>query len=341
MSPGWTCVARGLKPRGGCVACATIRSAPTKSTRHWRTQRHGAECRTELRSTGRHRRALHFARHAPGGGDIARAGRQQPGGDCRVPGSRRLRAARRAHDGSAVRARIAEGLQGARGLRRILLWRRAGRRRGLGEIDPVPCAGARGIRALLRAQRHLRARHLQRLPDVRRAQGVDARHGALAAFRAQSQRAVRIAASHGGDSALASVVLEGMAGSFLPIAVAHGEGRAEFASDAAAKRSRSGDLVAFRYVNPTARSRRPIRTTPTARRSPSPRSATPTAASPPRCRTPSARRATCRIPGARMAQGSGAAGCACSGTRGGSSASGSCRGWAGSRAAGRDSSKCW
>jgi phosphoribosylformylglycinamidine synthase len=46
-----------------------------------------------------------------------------------------------------------------------------------------------------------------------------------------------------------SVVLEGMAGSFLPIAVAHGEGRAEFRSEGAAKSFASGNLVAFRYVN--------------------------------------------------------------------------------------------
>ncbi|MBV8910816.1 MAG: phosphoribosylformylglycinamidine synthase, partial [Gammaproteobacteria bacterium] len=47
----------------------------------------------------------------------------------------------------------------------------------------------------------------------------------------------------------ASVLLAGMAGSLLPIAVSHGEGRAEFASaEAAAACERSG-LVAMRYVN--------------------------------------------------------------------------------------------
>jgi phosphoribosylformylglycinamidine synthase len=46
-----------------------------------------------------------------------------------------------------------------------------------------------------------------------------------------------------------SVVLDGMAGSFLPIAVAHGEGRAEFATDVAAQSFASGNQVAFRYVN--------------------------------------------------------------------------------------------
>lgn len=47
-----------------------------------------------------------------------------------------------------------------------------------------------------------------------------------------------------------SVVLDGMAGSFLPIAVAHGEGRAEFKSEAAAQSFAAGNLVGFRYVNP-------------------------------------------------------------------------------------------
>ena len=46
-----------------------------------------------------------------------------------------------------------------------------------------------------------------------------------------------------------SVLLDGMAGSFLPIAVAHGEGHAEFASAAAAEACARSGLVGFRYVN--------------------------------------------------------------------------------------------
>jgi phosphoribosylformylglycinamidine synthase len=45
-----------------------------------------------------------------------------------------------------------------------------------------------------------------------------------------------------------SVLLDGMAGSILPIAVAHGEGRAEFASDTAAAACAGSGLVGFRYV---------------------------------------------------------------------------------------------
>jgi len=46
-----------------------------------------------------------------------------------------------------------------------------------------------------------------------------------------------------------SVVLDGMAGSFLPIAVAHGEGYAEFPSAAAAEACARSGLVGYRYVN--------------------------------------------------------------------------------------------
>jgi phosphoribosylformylglycinamidine synthase len=46
-----------------------------------------------------------------------------------------------------------------------------------------------------------------------------------------------------------AVVFDGMAGSFLPIAVAHGEGRAEFSSAAAAAACAGSGLVGLRYVN--------------------------------------------------------------------------------------------
>jgi phosphoribosylformylglycinamidine synthase len=46
-----------------------------------------------------------------------------------------------------------------------------------------------------------------------------------------------------------SVLLADMAGSFLPIAVAHGEGHAEFPSEAAARTCAESGLVGFRYVD--------------------------------------------------------------------------------------------
>ncbi len=56
-----------------------------------------------------------------------------------------------------------------------------------------------------------------------------------------------------------SVLLEGMRGSFLPIVVSHGEGRAEFDSEAAARACVEQGLVAFRYVD---HQRRPADTYP-------------------------------------------------------------------------------
>jgi len=47
----------------------------------------------------------------------------------------------------------------------------------------------------------------------------------------------------------ASLFFAGMAGSVLPIAVAHGEGRAEFADDAAASGVVNSGLVVARYVD--------------------------------------------------------------------------------------------
>jgi phosphoribosylformylglycinamidine synthase len=56
-----------------------------------------------------------------------------------------------------------------------------------------------------------------------------------------------------------SVLFTGMVGSVLPIAVAHGEGRAEFVSEAAARGCAQSGLVALRYVN---NDRSPARTYP-------------------------------------------------------------------------------
>jgi phosphoribosylformylglycinamidine synthase len=46
-----------------------------------------------------------------------------------------------------------------------------------------------------------------------------------------------------------SVLLAGMQGSVLPIAIAHGEGRAEFADPAAASRCSDSGTVCLRYVD--------------------------------------------------------------------------------------------
>ena len=46
-----------------------------------------------------------------------------------------------------------------------------------------------------------------------------------------------------------SVILSGMAGSHLPVAIAHGEGRAEFANSASLTQCDSSGLIALRYAN--------------------------------------------------------------------------------------------
>jgi len=46
-----------------------------------------------------------------------------------------------------------------------------------------------------------------------------------------------------------SVLLSGMAGSHLPVAIAHGEGRAEFANADAMQQCDDSGLVALRYLN--------------------------------------------------------------------------------------------
>ena len=74
-----------------------------------------------------------------------------------------------------------------------------GRRRGLGEVDPVQPAGARRVRRLLRAQGQLRARRLQRLPDDERAPRADPGGRGLAPLRQEPLRAVRGSAGDGRD----------------------------------------------------------------------------------------------------------------------------------------------
>ena len=137
------------------------------------------------------------------------------------------------------------------------------------------------VRRLLRAPRHLRARRLQRLPDDVGAQGADPRRRALAALRAQPQRAVRGAPGDGRDRRDARrCCWPGMAGSRMPIAVAHGEGRAEFADRRRRPRARGARPRRGALRRPP-RTGRPsaTRRTPTARPTASPRSPPPTAAS--------------------------------------------------------------
>ena len=87
------------------------------------------------------RRAVRRPQRAPGGGDPARAGRQQPDGD---GGGLRAAPASTAHDVHMTDLlggrRTLREFTGPGGLRRLLLRRRARGRGGLGEVDPVPRA---------------------------------------------------------------------------------------------------------------------------------------------------------------------------------------------------------
>ena len=141
------------------------------------------------------------------------------------------------------------GLQRPGRLRRVLLRRRARRRAGLGQVDPLPAARARSLRRLLRARRHLRARRLQWLPDDVGAQGDHPRRRGLAALRAQPQRSVRGAPGDGRDRRDAL----GAARGHGRIAHAHrrrarrGTGRVP--TDAGGPELEASGLVAARYVD--------------------------------------------------------------------------------------------
>jgi phosphoribosylformylglycinamidine synthase len=156
-----------------------------------RSGRAGPRSAPDVRSRRRRRRAVRGARRAAAGRDPARAGRQWPGRDGRRLHPRRLRCLRRAHVGPHRGAGGAGRFPGFRGLRRLLLRRRLGRRPRLGGVDPLPRGARRAVRRVPRRPRAFRARRLQRLPDAGRAQGPGAGRRALADVPAQPLRAVR------------------------------------------------------------------------------------------------------------------------------------------------------
>ena len=88
------------------------------------------------------------------------------------------------------RADLAD-VAGARGGRRLLLRRHARRGGGMGALGPVLREADRVVPRLLPPRRHLRARHLQRVPDVRGPGRPRARCRRLAPVHPQPLRAVR------------------------------------------------------------------------------------------------------------------------------------------------------
>ncbi len=142
-----------------------------------------------------------------------------------------------------------DAFKGLSGLRWLLLRRRARRRRGLGQVDPLQRPRPRRLPGVLRAQGQLRPRRLQRLPDDVQPARADSRHRVLAALRAQPFRAVRGAGGDGQVQESSSIFLQGMAGSRLPIAIAHGEGHAEFESEEALLEADLSGCVSLRFVD--------------------------------------------------------------------------------------------
>ncbi len=192
-----------------------------------------------------------------------------------------LQRARRAHDRRARRAAQPRRVPGTGRLRRLLLRRCAGSGRGLGEVDPVPRGGARGVPALLCARATLsRSASATAARCSPRCKQHHPGHRALAALRAEPQRAVRGALLAGRGAALA-------------LGAARGHGRLGAADRGVARRGARGvceplprreacaasGLVGLRYVNGdrsvAASLSRPIRA---ARRSASRRCRTPTGA---------------------------------------------------------------
>ncbi len=215
-------------------------------------------------------------RRAAAGRHPARAGRQRPGRDGGRVRPRRLRRRRRPHDrppGRPLRPRrrsAASSPAAASPTATCSAPARAG---------PSRSSSTRGcaeqFARFFAPRRHLRARHLQRLPDVR-APSRDLIPGAEAWPRFVRNRSeqfeARLALVEILDSP--SVLFAGMAGCRIPIAVAHGEGCADFSARAATPAPSTGSRCAS---STTTAGPRPsaTRTTPTARPAGSPRVTTP------------------------------------------------------------------
>ncbi len=134
--------------------------------------------------------------------------------------------------------------------------------------------------AFFAAPGHLRARRLQRLPDALGAQGAHPGRGALAALRAQPQRAVRGAPRAGRDRRDPVDLLPGMAGSRHPDRRRARRGPRRVRDDAGGPRARARGRSSPRASSTTAAARpSATRRTRTARPTASPRSRPPTAAS--------------------------------------------------------------
>ena len=142
----------------------------------------------------------------------------------------------------------------------LQLWRHAGRGHRLGAFHHLQPRAGSAVPGLLWPHGHVWPGRVQRLPDVCRAGRHHPRRAGLAALHHQPERALRGPPVAGGSAGIPSLFLQGMAGSRLPIAVAHGEGYANFKYRGNADKA----IAAMRYVDNHGRATGSTRSTPTA-----------------------------------------------------------------------------
>ena len=269
------CAASGPRRRTRMQRCATTRPAPTRSRRRASTATIPG-CRRTLTFDPDDDVAAPFvarARRAPARRHPARAGRERSDRDGGGLRPRRLRGHRRAHErhprAAASTWRDFRGLAACGGF-------------SYGDVLGAGEGWAKSILFNARARDAFAAffarpdtftlgvcNGCQMMSDLQRA---DPGRRRLAALRAQPQRAVRGAPGAGRASSRARrCCFAGMAGSRLPIAVAHGEGRAEFDRRRRAPRAR-GERPGRRPLRRPPRRAPPSATprTPTARPAASP-----------------------------------------------------------------------
>ena len=158
-----------------------------------RRERSRAVGACHVRRRRRHRGALPRARRrAPARRDPARAGRQRADRDGGGLRSRRLRGRRRPHDRSARRARsTSSSFRGLAACGGFSYGDVLGAGEGWAKSILFNARARDMFAAFFDAARHVRARRVQRLPDAGGAQGDHPGRRAVAALRAQPQRAVR------------------------------------------------------------------------------------------------------------------------------------------------------
>jgi phosphoribosylformylglycinamidine synthase len=176
-------------------------------------------------------------------------GRQQPDGDGGGVRPRRLRSPRRAHDRPDRRPRRLGDFQALVACGGFSYGDVLGAGEGWAKSILFNEGCASSSRAFFERPGTLSLGVCNGCQMMSRSPETDPGYGGVAAFRAQPLRAVR-GARFGLLEVLPSpsLLLDGMAGSLLPIAIAHGEGRAEFLHESGARACHDAGLVPLRYA---------------------------------------------------------------------------------------------